>query len=288
LTATVTILAFLFFSCNFGAKSIAKNQQTTIEALQWFLADGVVLDDQRPMAGILSEQEVLLKAADIAVSQGVLDPSYYLYKKEPALWTAKIETPILVHDPSGEPSVYMLHAVDEEGNSLMEVFVKSEENIDTKDFVATLFTPTPNPSRNYKANFITKREVNEYARRRFPGKNISAPVAVANLFLEGSRHSNSQIFWYFQVGDQNGSVASNVEEYIIDVAVMGNRLNENGRSLISNAYRGSPHLGGYRMAKLTPPLNFQYYTRDASMDIFANSANTTLTEPIGFIGVPLE
>jgi hypothetical protein len=34
---------------------------------------------------------VLLKVADVAIAEGVLDPSYYEYQNYPALMTAKIE-----------------------------------------------------------------------------------------------------------------------------------------------------------------------------------------------------
>lgn len=288
----ITIFTFLFFSCNFRANLFVNNQQATIDALHGYLADGVILDDQRPMADILSEQEVLVKAANIAYNQGVLDPSYYLYEREPALLTAKIEAPILLHSPCGEPRGYMLHAVDEDGASLMEAFVKSEENVEVENFVSTLFEPLPSGREGEYDNlyYITKREVNQYTQRRFPDKKIkNEPVAVTNLFLEDRPHSNSQIFWYFQVEDQSRSVTSVIDEYIIDALVLGNiPSKESGRSLISSAYRGSPHLGGYRMAKLSRPLNFQYFTRNSSRSVFENSVNTALLEPMGFTGVPLE
>lgn len=285
---TILVFTFIFFACYVGTKLPVESKQATIDALNGYLADGVVLDDQRPMVGILSEQEVLLKAADIAVNQGVLDPSFYMYEREPALWTAKIEAPILVHRPNGEPRGYMLHAIDESGTVLVEAYVRSEEDVKDEDFLSTLSGPSPNRLAEDNAHYITKREVNDFLHNTFPDKILSEPVALSGLRLEDRPHSNTQIFWYFQVDDQGRSLLTR-EEYIIDALIISNfARNENGRSVISSAYRGSPHLNGYRMAKLSRPLNFQYYTRNSSRNIFANSTNTTLMEPMGFTGVPLE
>jgi hypothetical protein len=290
--AFILLFSLFFFSCHVDKKQI------TLETLQRYLVDGVILDDQRPMVGILSEQEVLLKAADIAVNGGFhFDISSYL-EEEPALLTAKIETPVLLHRSNGEPWVYMLYVVDEKRTLLMIASVKCEENVDRQYFLATLSRAIPNrhlyDDAYYDAHYITKREVKEYTKRRFPDKNISEPVAITNLFLEEKRHSNSEIFWYFQVEDKSSGSISEVEEYIIAATVMGNViLNENNRSLISSAYRGSPQLNGYRMAKLSRPLNFQYYGRNSSRSMFEDSSNIefiepTLIEPMGFTGVPLE
>ena len=278
-----TLFFVLFFSCR------AETKQEIIENLQGFLADGVTLDDQRPMRGILSEQEVLLKAANIAVGQGVLDPSYYRYEDNPALLTAKIETPILIHGINGEPHSYFLYAVDEDGNFLIGASVRSDENVEDDNFLSTITETMPYRTEN--THYITKREVKDFLHSRFPDRRISEPVVIGGLELEGSRHSSSQLFWYFQVEDQSRSIPSETEEYIIDANISGYYpLSNNSRSVINNEYRGSPHLGWYRMAKLSRPLGFQYYTRNSSRSIFRNSTvdfNTIFLNPMGYTGVSL-
>jgi hypothetical protein len=64
-----------------------------------YMVPGAPVSNERPLPNVLSEQEVLLKAAEVAIAEGVLDPSYYEYQNYPALLTAKIETPILVQTP---------------------------------------------------------------------------------------------------------------------------------------------------------------------------------------------
>jgi hypothetical protein len=60
---------------------------------EYYIVPGAPVSDERPLLNVLSEQEVLLKAADYAIAKGVLDPSYYAYQNNPALMTAKIEAP---------------------------------------------------------------------------------------------------------------------------------------------------------------------------------------------------
>lgn len=43
------------------------------------MVPGAPVSDVRPLPNILSEQEILLKAADYAIAEGVLDPSYDEY-----------------------------------------------------------------------------------------------------------------------------------------------------------------------------------------------------------------
>ena len=284
------ILAFfmgLFFSCQIGIKPKVITEQEKIEDLQFFLADGVILDEQRPMLGILSEQEVMIKAASIAVSQGVLDPTYYRFNDNPELLTARIETPILEHTISGEPISYFLHVVDENRNFLLGANVRCDENVEDINFISTFYETMPNRSEN--VHYVTKREVDVFLQSRFSDKKISEPVAIVGLRLENSPYSSSQVFWYFQVENQDRSILSEKEEYIIDAYISEYYpLSGNNRSVINSEYRGSPHLRWFRMAKLSRPLNLQYYTRYSSRSIFENSTTGNNLIPMGYTGVSLD
>jgi len=122
------ILLPLLFSCVIKTKVNNPHftTQEKLDNLQAYLFEGVILEAQRPMKNILSEQEVLLKAADYAVNQGIFDPNFYLYKNAPALLTAKIEAPILLYDFDDSPLSYRLNAVDENEAFLMSIYVKSD------------------------------------------------------------------------------------------------------------------------------------------------------------------
>lgn len=63
------VLLPLFFSCGFDKKINNNNLtfQEKLDELQTYLAEGVILEAQRPMENVLSEQEVLLTAAEIAI-----------------------------------------------------------------------------------------------------------------------------------------------------------------------------------------------------------------------------
>jgi hypothetical protein len=49
------------------------------------MVPGVPVSVERPLPNVLSELEILLKAADYAIAQGVLDPSFYAYENTPEL-----------------------------------------------------------------------------------------------------------------------------------------------------------------------------------------------------------
>ena len=238
----VSFFLILCFSCktNTATHKISKDEK--LEILKKYLVAGATIEDQRPMIGILSEQEVLIKAAEYAINEGVLDPSYYIYDLDPGLRTAKIETPILIYNPDGSPCNYVLAAVDTTETFLLRVIVKSEENIGRDDFLVRILEPFPNRDNRASRHIITKREVKEFIERRFPGQNIDEPVAITGLPLEGSLYSKMAIFWYFKVANKGHNPLSTFDEYLID-------------SFVSGGYSGSPFLGGARMVKLLSPLS---------------------------------
>jgi hypothetical protein len=252
--------AVIFISCSNFIKPVntAADNGEKWAAIEGAMAPGAVPSSTRPRADILSEQEVLLKAADYLYSIGALDPSFYVYEEEPRLLTAKIETPVLFYFPEGTAASYLLMAVDEKGESLMDIIVRPGIGIDLNSFVTSSGGIIPNKPDSLSSHFITKREAVELIKTQFPDSVVSEPVALRGLFLEGHSHSNTSFFWYFTVGGKERSAGTVLEEYIIAADIMGYRTIAGGvsnRSAISTGRGGSPQLDGERMAKLDTPLN---------------------------------
>jgi hypothetical protein len=241
-----------------GQKAVVYEQSTPEEKWQVirddFMVSDAPADIERPLPNVLSEQEVLLKAADVAVKEGVLDPDYYAYQNNPALKDAKIETPILLTDGvTGGPGTYILNVVDASGISLATVSVNSTYDTDEASFER--WRSIPDPVTGPANHIITKREAAELSQSQFPGSTVSEPIAVTNLRLEDDPHSHSSIFWYFTVTETARSAAGTADEYILDPFIPGYRSIAGGisnRTALNQG--GSVYLNGYRMAKLDTPL----------------------------------
>jgi hypothetical protein len=288
-----TFIVLFYMSCNAMSKLSSSNStpEETWALLQDRMALGAGASNERPMPGILSEREVLLKAVDYAAQIGALDPSYYAYQENPALLTAKIETPILLHFPDGTPVSYYLTAVTDNGESLMGVFVRPGVDIKYEVFETGRGSSIPDGPDYLSGHLITKQEVIELIKSQFPDSVIDGPIAVSNLFLEGQPHSNNAIFWYFTVSGDNRSVETSAEEYIIDSAIRGWRTISGGvsnRSAISAGQGGSWVLGGARMAKLETPLRILEKTEEANARTVGGiSSPAPYNEPVQFTPVPL-
>jgi hypothetical protein len=284
-------IALVFASC--GQKERAFEQRTPEEKWEimeeYYLVPDAPVSNERPLPNILSEREVLLKAADHAIAEGVLDPSYYAYQDNPMLMDAKIETPILITDSvSGDPYLYLLTAVDDTGVLLAEVFVHSSANVNDETFEKGRGFGIPETS----AHYITKREVVELIQSQFPDGTTHEPIAVNNLRLgDDNPHSHRGIFWYFTVGENSRSTVETSDEYIIAAGITGYGSIPGGvtnRAAI-NLGRGSHHLNGYRMAKLDKPLRLFDKLETARAAGGASFAPATYpSERIGFTPVPLK
>jgi hypothetical protein len=184
-----------------------------------YMVPGVPVSNERPLPNVLSEREVLLKAADYAIAEGVLDPEYYAYQENPALMDAKIETPILLIDSAtGEPCTYLLNAVDDTGVLLATVAVNSAVTAN-EEFEQGRGFGIPETA----AHYITKREAAELIKSQFPEKTAGDPIAVSNLRLGTDPYSHMGIFWYFTVSENTRSVTDAGEEYIIAADITGYR-----------------------------------------------------------------
>jgi hypothetical protein len=252
LCACITII---FASCGQNTaifKNSTPEEKWTL--MQEYMVPGAPVDNERPLPNVLSEREVLVKAAGYAIEEGVLDPEYYAYQDNPALMYAKIETPILITDAvTGEPYAYLLTAVDDTGVLLAAVAVNSAASTN-EEFERGRGFGIPVTAGHY----ISKREAVELIKSQFPEGTASEPIAVNNLRLGTDPFSHIGVFWYFTVSENTRSVTDPCEEYIIAADIAGYRSIPGGvsnRSAIDLGQGGSPYLNGYRMAKLEEPLN---------------------------------
>jgi hypothetical protein len=286
----------VFASCK-QAPVIVTENRTPEEKWEIMQEDYIVHDapisDERPLPNVLSEQEVLLKAADLAVKEGVLDPSYYAYQETPALMTAKIETPILVTDGvTGDPNMYLLTAVDDAGVLLATLYVKSDAGTNDAEFELGRGFAIPNTPGHY----ITKREAEEVIQSQFPEGEVSEPMAVSNLRLGEDPHSHRGIFWYFTVDEPEStrSATGTAEEYILAADIFGYRpisggLSSNRAVIDVGQGGGSFYLDGYRMAKLNTPLRlFNKLNAARSAGGASFSPSVYPTEKVSFTPVPLK
>jgi hypothetical protein len=285
-------IAITFVSC--GQKPIVYDKSTPQEKWQIIRDDimvpGAPVSNERPLPNVLSEQEVLLKVADVAIEEGILDPSYYEYQNNPALLTAKIETPVLITDAeNGKPGCYLLTAVDNDGVFLAEVSVNSAVNANTAEFEFGRGFAIPDTSHHY----ITKREASELIQSQFSDSTVSEPMAITNLWLDDDPYSHMFFFWYFTVSDNTRNVADVEDEYIIATIIPGYTTIPGGvsnRAAIDFAGdRGDFHLKGYRMAKLNKPLHLFDKLEAARAVGGASYAPASYpTESVGITPVPLK
>jgi hypothetical protein len=259
-----TVIAVVFLSCGLQSK-LADSKSTPEEkweVLKDYMAPDSVASSVRPMPNILSEQEILLKAADYANFIGALHPSHYFYDDNPELLTAKLETPILVHNftgwDNGDGGMYLLNAVSKNGENLMSAYVRPVVDADSSSFELTS-TVGRSRSPETSTHFMAKREVVDLIDSQFPNLPVSEPIAV-QMKLDGDPYSHVAIFWYFTVEENNqrSVVGGEKEEYIIDAEIRKYGMISGGvsnRSAISINGGGSPHLGWERMAKLETPVH---------------------------------
>ncbi|MDR2634122.1 MAG: hypothetical protein LBC51_10975 [Treponema sp.] len=275
------------------AKSTPEEKWEIIQ--EYYMVPDASASDERPLANVLSEQEVLLKAADFAIAEGVLDPSYYAYQTNPALMDAKIETPILVTDASsGVPDMYVLNAVDQDGIYLARISVSSNPS-DTSEaaFIFSRFITEPTSAHNH---LMTKREATELIQSQFPNGmtdgTVSEPMMIGNLRLGDNPHSHRAFLWYFTVSENTRSTVGTGGEYVIDAIIGGYRSIPGGvtnRAAINMGHT-SHYLDGYRMVKLDKPLHlFDKLETARSVGGVAFTPPAYPTDPpIGFTPVPLK
>jgi hypothetical protein len=284
-----TFIVMVFATCGQNTIKFENNTpEEKWEIIQDYMVPNASVSNERPLPNVLSEQEVLIKAADFANKEGAFDPLYFRYQNNPALLTAKIETPILVTNAeNGEPGWYLLTAVDDAGVFLARVSFKSAVTTSDEEFTGLRSFAFPNSTHH----FITKREADELIHSQFPDSAVSEPMAITNLRLDDDPSSHKSFFWYFTVNDTARNAAG--DEYIIATFIPGYTSIPGGvsnRAAIDFAgQRGDVHLNGYRMAKLEKPLRLFDKLNSARSAGGASFAPATYpTESVGFTPVPLK
>lgn len=282
------IAGIVLVSC--GPK-LEVEEKTTVEE-KWgiiegrIMASGATASDERPLPNVLSEREALLKTVDLAIAEGVLDSTSRIYQDHPNLLNAKIETPILVYDAkSGEPWVYELNAVDDNGIYLAGVGISAAANISDKEFQFGYgFALT-------SSHFITKREAVDLIKSQFSDGRTSEPIAIRGLRLEGNPFSHQERFWYFTVDDGGSrSLGGDSDEYVIAAGIAGYGNIPGGMSnRAAINHRGDTYLDGYRMAKLDTPIRlFDKLNTARTAGGASFSTNTTPVKPVNFTPAPLK
>jgi hypothetical protein len=287
-------IAIVFASCGQKITEVKKSitPEEKWEIIQEYLmAPGASASDERPLPNVLSEREVLLKVADFAIVEGVLYPSYYYeYQTNPALLTAKIETPILMTDASsGVPDRYIFHVVDNDGITLARISVSSNPNdVNKTSFVYGRFIAEPGGAMNH---LMTKREAAELIQSQFPEDTASEPMLIGNLRLGEDPHSHIALLWYFTVSENARSVAGTGGDYVLDAYFSGySNISGGVTSRAINPVWGSPHLGGAHMVKLDRSLHLfdKLDTARSAGGVSFTPSMFPTDPPIGFTPVPLK
>lgn len=254
------------------------------------LAPGVELSEQKPFPGVLSEKDIMLKAADRVIQENALDPSYYLYEQVPELLYAKLEAPILVHDIyNGTANEYLLLAVNDNGKMLLEVSVNSVNSTSLENWEKYRSWVPSNRPPEYTYHRITKREAQNLFQNTFTGKHISEPVAISGIYLDGSSGPlQNTVFWYTTV--RNNVNDAEYEGYILGSRVIGWETISGGLSnlvALNTEDSCDLFLDWNRMAKLDTPLRI-LETIEAGRNTSGDIKFTPITtENVKYTPVPL-
>ncbi|GHU25272.1 hypothetical protein FACS1894172_18820 [Spirochaetia bacterium] len=285
----ISTLTLVFFACQTKPFLSKISSDTEIWAvIVPALVEGAEISDTRPAPDILSEKEILIKCAKIAVEEGYLDPNNLIYTRDqPKLLTAHIETPILIYDLSDpleyvqQPGSYLITAVDNNGESLLDVFVNpSIHTVENGHEYSPIRITDTRDSSDLSRHYITKHEAQELIESQFPGQHYKGPTAIRMEF-EGDRYSKHYFSWYFTVSDSaaRSGTGGTSEEYLISALVFGYRALP--AKLTAPASRSAldarTSLSGFtfysRMVKLVEPVYFFDRLRNTQ-------AGRPLSEPV--------
>ena len=95
----VSIIILMVCSCNIEKLAFQQpqTQNLNISHIQPYMVEGAQLSAERPAPHLLSEQEVMIRAAQAMAREGYLDPAHPIYEEVPELATAKVAEPIFVY-----------------------------------------------------------------------------------------------------------------------------------------------------------------------------------------------
>ena len=280
------IIVLMVCSCNIEKLAFQQpqNQNLNISHIQPYMVEGAELSAERPAPHLLSEQEVMIRAAEYAVQQGYLDPAHPIYEEVPDLATAKVAEPIFVYygDELLQGKVngfYNIYTTTANGTTKIEARVFAQEIIPGG---------TDNPTFGITYNqfilskyIITKKESKSIYQNLFPGKDVSNPMAIS---IKTSVTPFFVSAWYVEVSDGSRSAGGSHEEYLLDMTVFDlppqQSISVNPRSALSR----STVSGGWgtRIARIDEPLHLHEKLAQAKARAAAGEPEPAVgpTEPV--------
>ena len=258
----------------------------TVELIQSYMVPDAELSAERPAPHLLSQQEVMIRAAQAMAREGYLDPAHRIYKKYPQLLTVKVAEPMLVYHEyllsqgivDGTCYVYV---VDDKGIALAGIDLAPNEIVLDEDDVIvdnSIFI------QGNAKHLITKKEAVATFREAFPYQHVAEPIAVRIWDLEGVKYSNSYIFWYTTVTEAGRSAGESAAEYLLCASVVSpppqQSLSTNPRAALSR----STVSGGWgtRIARIDEPLHLHERLAQAKARAAAGEPEPAVgpTEPV--------
>ena len=252
-------IVLMVCSCNLEKLAFQQpqSQNLNISHIQPYMVEGAELSAERPAPHLLSEQEVMIRAAEYVVQQGYLDPAHPIYEEMPELANAKVAEPIFVY--------YENELQQGKVNGFYNIYTTTDDRatkIEARVFAQEIIPDgTDNPTFGITYNqfilpkhIITKKESKRIYQNLFPGKDVSNPMAVS---IKTSVTPFFVSAWYVEVSDGSRSAGGSHEEYLLDMTVFDlppqQSIPTNPRAVLSR----STVSGGWgtRIARIDEPLH---------------------------------
>lgn len=281
----VSIIILMVCSCNLEKLAFQQpqSQNLNISHIQPYMVEGAELSAERPAPDLLSEQEVMIRAAEYVVQQGYLDPAHPIYEEVPDLASAKVAEPIFVYygDELLQGKVngfYTLYATTKTGKVCLVSSAWAQEIIPDKS------SDRPDFARGYgwdslDMNIVSQKETLQICQNIFPGKTISEPMAICT---KTDVHQFLVDAWYVEVSDGSRSAGGSHEEYLLDMTVFDlppqQSISANPRAALSH---GAP-AWGTRIARIDEPLHLHEKLAQAKARAAAGEPEPAVgpTEPV--------
>ena len=280
-------IVLMVCSCNLEKLAFQQpqSQNLNISHIQPYMVEGAELSAERPAPHLLSEQEVMIRAAEYVVQQGYLDPAHPIYEEVPDLASAKVAEPIFVYYSSDLESerirgYYAVYVQTKTG----KVCLRS--NLWAQEAIPEEFSDSPDFSRGYgwdslDMNIISQKECSNIYASLFSDKTTSDPIAIS---LTTSANQFKTTAWYVEVSDGSRSAGGSHEEYLLDMTVFGlppqQSLSTNPRAALSR----STVSGGWgtRIARIDEPLHLHERLAQAKARAAAGEPEPAVgpTEPV--------
>ena len=260
----------------------------TVDLIKSYMVPGTELSAERPAPDLLSEQEVMIRAAQAMAREGYLDPAHRIYQEVPELATAKFAEPVFVYNAIFLAQglihgAYRIYAVDENDVDIAHVLIIGEQNIPEGE--DSILMRGLSVNETYPRHFITKEEAVAAFQEAFPGCVIEEPIAVRMWNMEGVMHSNVYISWYTDVSDAGAGrgASSSATGYLMNAVMVVDPnagVSSNPRAALSR----STVSGGWgtRIARIDEPLHLHEKLAQAKARAAAGEPEPAVgpTEPV--------